>query len=166
MLFYLFSLCLTKEEMGNTANVARYFTAFVSFKHAQAVLGSFKFCTSKIEPTFAERKISAIKEEKGGKKEGNKEGNKKEGGGKKGSKPEEGAKDAAKLEKEAKEAARQAALDAELKAHDDKVKAWLEMEGKFDFEEFKRTYCNAQDGQFKPVFEWLWKNYDEKEIGI
>jgi polygalacturonase len=141
--------------MGATANVARYFTAFVSFKQAQAVLGSFKFCTAKIEPKFSERKVSAVqgeakgkKEEKGGKKEGN---NNKNQGGKKGKQEADPEKDAAKLAKEAKEKARQDALEAELKAHDDRVKKWLEMEGKFDFEEFKRTYCNAQPNEFKPV---------------
>lgn len=130
--------------MGATANLSRYFTAFVSFKSAQAVLGSFKFCSVKIEPTFSERKVSAVqgeakgkKEEKGGKKEGN--NNKNQGGGKKGKQEADPEKDAAKLAKEAKEKARQEALEAELKAHDDKVKAWLEKECKFDFEEFKRT---------------------------
>lgn len=139
--------------MGTTPHLARYFTAFVSFKTAQNVLGSFKFCTSKIEPVLSEKQEA--KPQKGGDKENN---NKKGGDkGKKGG-DKDAEKEKTKSDKEAKEAERQAKLEAELKAHDDKVKAWLEMECKFDFEEFKRTYCNAQANEFKPVFEWLWKH--------
>jgi len=139
--------------MGTTPHLARYFTAFVSFKTAQNVLGSFKFCTSKIEPVLSEKHES--KPQKGGDKENN---NKKGGEKRKKGGDKDAEKEKTKSDKEAKEAERQAKLEAELKAHDDKVKAWLEMECKFDFEEFKRTYCNAQANEFKPVFEWLWKH--------
>jgi hypothetical protein len=132
----------------------------VSFKAAQNVLGSFKFCTSKIEPIFAVKTEEAKDNKKGGEKKDNKKG-----GEKKDNKKDEG-KDNAKSDKEAKEAERQAKLELELKAHDDKVKSWLEMECKFDFEEFKRTYCNAKPNEFKPVFEYLWKNFDDSQVSF
>lgn len=56
--------------------------------------------------------------------------------------------------------------EAELKEHNDKIKVWLDQEIKFDFEEFKRVYCNAQPGEFPQVFEWLWKNWNDSEVSF
>lgn len=152
LLFYLYTLCVNKEELASTPNLARYFTAFVSFKSAQTVLGSFKFHTgAALTPAFTAK--PQAEKAQGGDKKG--KGEKKE---KKEEKP--------KSDKEEKERLRQEALEAELKLHDTKVKSWLEMECKFDFEDFKRVYCNAQPGQFKPVFDELWKNYDESQVSF
>jgi len=123
-------LCITRDEMGSTPNLARYFTNFVSFKQVQNVLGSFKFCTVKLEPTFDQTKENdsnekSQKQDKGGKQKQEKKEKKKE--------------EPKKSDKEEKERLRQEALEKELKEHDNKVKAWLEMECKFDFEEFKRV---------------------------
>lgn len=107
------------------------------------MLGAFKFCTSKIEPT-----LSAAKPENKEKAPKGEQADK--GGKKKGAEKKEEPK---KSDKEEKERLRQEKLEAELKAHDEKVKAWLEAPCTFDFEEFKRTYCNAQAGEFQPVFK-------------
>lgn len=127
--------------------MTRWFTALASHSFARDTWGAFKWCTKKVEPAFEkkeERKASNVKE--GAKKEGKKEQPKKEQGAKK----EQPKKD---NDKEAKEKQKQEEAEAELKAHNDKVNSWLATEIKFDFEEFKREYCNCQEGQFDNVFK-------------
>jgi len=112
--------------LSKLPNLTRWFTALVSLKESQEVLGSFKFCTKPLEPILI-------------KKEEKKEEKKEKQPKKKEEKKEEKKDDNKKSEKEEKERLRMEKIEAEKKVYDDSVKAWLEAPCKLDFEEFKRT---------------------------
>jgi len=125
------------------------------------VWGSFKWCSKKIEPIFSEQKTDKdhkkSKDEKGEK--GNREHKKSKDQAKEGKKEKKvEVKKEKKEEKTEGGETKDERIERELKEHNDKVKAWLDVEIKFDFEEFKRVYCNAQEGEWPSVFEWLWKH--------
>lgn len=131
-----------------------------------AVWGSFKWCSKKVEPTFTEQKADKdhkkSKDEKGEKGEKAKKDHKKSKDQTEGKKEKKEKKVEVKKEKKEEQTeggeTKDERIERELKEHNDKVKAWLDIEIKFDFEEFKRVYCNAQEGEWPGVFEWLWKH--------
>lgn len=120
LLYYLFSLCMLKQDLARTPHLTRWFTALASLKQTQAVWGNFKWCQKVNEPALVEKKDDGKKKDEGKKKE--KKVEEKKG-----------------PSKEDKEKAKMEAAERELELHNQKVKAWLELPIKFDFEEFKRV---------------------------
>lgn len=148
---------MTKQDLSKTPHLTRWFSALASLSQSQSVWGSFKWCTKKVEPTLAECK-KETKDHKTSKDQGGKKDKKETK--KKDDKPKE------KNDKEEQDRLKMEKAEAELKEHNDKIKVWLDQEIKFDFEEFKRVYCNAQPGEFPQVFEWLWKNWNDSEVSF
>lgn len=90
-----------------------------SLKQTQSVWGTFKWCTKKLEPVLAEKKKEEPKKEK---------------------KKEEPKKKEEKKEEETGESK----VDRELRIHKENCDVWLNIQIKFDFEDWKRVYCNAK----------------------
>jgi len=153
---------VTKQDVLKTPHLARWFTSLASHSHSLAVWGSFKWCSKKVDPVFAEQKADKGHKKSVEAKDHKKSKEQTQAKGEKGQKGKDNSKkDQPKPEKKEKEEGKESndeRIERELKEHNDKVKAWLDVEIKFDFEEFKRVYCNAQEGEWPGVFEWLWKH--------
>jgi len=119
-----------------------------SLTQSQQVWGNFKWCTSVNKPTFAKKEKEETKKEDNAKKEQPKKEKKKEE-----------PKKAEGPSKEEKEKQKQLEAEKALAEHNEKIKVWLESPCSFDFEEFKREYCNTSPEQsFEPVLNWIWSH--------
>lgn len=147
LLFLLFSLCVTREELSKLSNLTRWFTTLVLQNETVSVFGNFKWCTKKLEPEFKESEKKEVKDNKEQGKKDNKEKGKKDN--KKNNEEEnQKNKDDAKAEKERKQKEKELELEKEEAEHKRKVKEWIELPGQFDFETFKRIYSNSEKGHY------------------
>jgi len=130
LLFYLFSLCVTKDELTKLPNLTRWFTTLALQNETVSVWGNFKWCVKNSEPELKDSEPKEKKEQP--KKEQPKKDNKKN------NEEDQKNKDDAKAEKERKQKEKELELEKEEAEHKRKVKEWIELPGQFDFESFKR----------------------------
>lgn len=152
LLFLLFSLAMTKEDLSRLPNLTRWFTTLALQSETVSVWGNFKWCTKKLEVELKD----APKVEKKAEKKDNK----------KAEKPEGKSKDEKEAEKERKEKEREEQLAKEEAEHKKKIRDWVEMPGHFDFETFKRLYSNSEKGKFDEAVKYLWDNYKVDDVSF